>query len=458
MFPRPSPRRVVAASALVAAIAILILGPIESAATNRAFAIAVLSIGLWATGVVAEHVAALIFFAAAMLLGAGPAGTVFAGFQSAALWLIISGLVMGVAVNRTGLGKRLARRMVQLFGARYGGLIAGAIAMGLALSFVMPSSMGRVVLLMPIALAMADGLGFAKGSNGHTGLVVATALGAFVPPFGLLTANVPNLVMIGASEEAFGYTPLYGTWFALHFPLLGLGKAVAIAVIILALFPDRATATPAALGEPEPMTAAERRLLVILIFALGGWATDFLHHVSPAWIGLVAAIACLMPRIGALEQADFGKINVSSIFYVAGILGLGAVMAESGVADLVARWVLDLAPLDPARPAANFAALILAGMAIALGTTLPALPAVMTPISGQLAAASGFSLEVVLMIQVLSFSVPILPYQAPPLMVTIQLGGVSLRDCAKPVLALTAISLLVLFPLDFLWWRLLGWI
>ena len=69
----------------------------------------VLCMGLWATGLVAEIVTALMFFALAMLLKLAPAQTVFSGFASAAFWLVTSGMVVGLAMTRTGLGERLAR-------------------------------------------------------------------------------------------------------------------------------------------------------------------------------------------------------------------------------------------------------------------------------------------------------------------------------------------------------------
>jgi len=62
----------------------------------------------------------------------------------------------------------------------------------------------------------------------------------------------------------------------------------------------------------------------------------------------------------------------------------------------------------------------------------------------------------VLMLQVPVFSTVFLPYQAPPMMIAMHLGGVSIRDGARLCLALAALTLLALLPLDFLWWHVLG--
>jgi hypothetical protein len=64
----------------------------------------------------------------------------------------------------------------------------------------------------------------------------------------------------------------------------------------------------------------------------------------------------------------------------------------------------------------------------------------------------------VLMTQVLGFSNPILPFESAPLVVAMQLGGERLKPAQILCLLLGLATFLLLLPLDFLWWRLLGWI
>jgi hypothetical protein len=44
------------------------------------------------------------------------------------------------------------------------------------------------------------------------------------------------------------------------------------------------------------------------------------------------------------------------------------------------------------------------------------------------------------------------------MMIGMQLGGASLRDGARLCLPLAAATVLILLPLDYLWWWLLGYI
>ena len=83
-------------------------------------------------------------------------------------------------------------------------------------------------------------------------------------------------------------------------------------------------------------------------------------------------------------------------------------------------------------------------------------PAVLTPLAPELASTTGFSQEAVMMTQVIGFSSVLFPYQVGPLIVAMGLAGESTRPLLKVTLALFAVSVLALIPLDFLWWRLLG--
>ena len=441
--------------AVVLGGAVLALRPLPGG-ESTALALTVACLGLWATGAIPEVVTAVIFFTAAMLLKAAPPGVVFVGFESAALWLIFGGLVMGVAVKETGLGDRIARRLCTLFGGSYGALIGGVALVGTALGFLLPSSMGRAVLLMPIAVGLAARAGFRPGSNGHLGVVLAAAFGCHVSTFAILPANVPNLVMIGAAETLHYPTPTYGEYLLLHFPVLGVIKTLVLVALIVRMWPD--TPRPeTAEAAPAAFSRNERVLSLVLAAALVLWATDFLHHVSPAWVSMAAAVALLLPGIGLVDRhALNSKVNYGSMLFVAGIMGLGALVDSSGLGQRLAEAVIPLLPLAPGNPVGNFAGLAILATLVSLVTTLPGAPAVLTPLTGRLAEASGLPVETVLMTQVLGFSNPILPYQSAPLVVALQLGGERVAPARTLCLILALITLLVLLPLDFLWWALLG--
>ena len=438
--------------------ALLLIAPPQNMPVPLAHvaALTVFSIGFWATGAWPEHVTAVAFFVGAMLLGVASPTVVFSGFASSALWLVFAGLVFGVAIKRTGLGERLARSLVGRIGHSYAAVIAGVVAVAIVLAFLMPSSMGRVVLFIPIVSALADALGFEAHSRGRTGMVMAAGLSCFIPGAAILPAAVPNLVLIGAAETQFQMHFAYLDYLLLQFPVIGLlGGGLIVGLTCLFYYePPRAMDLP---SQQPPMTAPERRLAIILAGALVLWVTDFVHGISPAWIGLGASLLCLLPRSDLVSPKVFGEqVNFGPMLYVAGILGMAAVIADSGLGKLVGDYFLAWAPLAPGADAGNFAALVGISALTGLITTMAGVPAILTPFADNLSAATGMSLYAVIMTQVMGYATLFVPYESPPLVVAMQLGGVRVAQALRLTVTNALLFLIVLLPINFLWWLWLG--
>lgn len=268
-------------------------------------------IALWATSRLPEYLVALLFFAAVMVLQLAPTAVVFSGFASSAFWLVLSGFVLGTAIRSTGLADRLANRILPLLAGSWPRLVGGVVAISYALAFVMPSNMGRITLLMPIIMALAERAGLAEGSRGRYGLALAVGFGTFQLSASILPANVPNLVMSGAAESAYGIHFTYLSYLLLHAPILGLAKGALLTLCICWLF--RAKPQPVEkTSEQSALSVAEWRLIALLLITVLLWITDSWHGIAPAWVGLAAACVCLLPRIGFLTGSSLQPVSTSA--------------------------------------------------------------------------------------------------------------------------------------------------
>lgn len=423
--------------------------------------IVLVTLVLWGTSIVPGYLASLLFFAVLLVFGLAGPDLVFAGFESAAIWLIVSGFVIGAAISMSGLGGKLAGGLAPLLTGSYPRLIGGLMAVSVLLSFLMPSSVGRAVVMVPVGMALADRMGFGPGSKGRIGIAAVLALGTNMPGFSILPSNIPNMVLSGAAETIHDASFGYMDYLLLHFPVLGVLKAVAVVLLVLWLFPDTpGTPLPAhdKAGNGKPVSRAARvRVAVILLATLALWMTDSLHGVNAAWVGLVAAVLLLLPGVGVVTPPAFkSSVDFGMLLFVAGALALGSLVNSSGLGALLGEALIAVLPLAPGADALNFASLTLMATLTGLFTTVPGVPAVLTPMAGDLAAQSGFSLNTVLMTQVAGFSTVIFPYQVGPLVVAMQMSGERLGHLLKITIPLTLVTILVLFPLDFLWWKLLG--
>ena len=85
--------------------AMIVISPpmILSSSEGVVAALVIIVITFWVTGVIPEHLTAILLFTVAMLFSIAPAKIVFSGFHSAAFWLVFAGLVIGIGINGTGL-------------------------------------------------------------------------------------------------------------------------------------------------------------------------------------------------------------------------------------------------------------------------------------------------------------------------------------------------------------------
>ncbi len=458
----PAGKPLIVTVACAAAMLVGITAPLGmSPEQAQLLAIVLVTLSLWGTSLVPSYLASLIFFAFVLVANLAEPAVVFSGFGSAAIWLIVSGFVIGAAISRSGLGARLASLIGPALTGSYFRLIGGLMLTAMALGFVMPSSVGRAAVLVPVGMALADRVGFGPGSNGRIGVAVILAIGCNMPSFAILPSNIPNMVLAGASETIWSVHFGYMAYLALHYPVLGLIKAGLTVLLVARLFPAQVDAVrPANLATAAgPASGAQIRVGLILIATLALWMTDSLHGINSAWIGLVAAVALMLPRIGVVTPPAFkNATDFGILLFVAGALALGALVDKAGLGTMFGDAMRLVLPLAQGNDLLNFMSLSLMAMATGLFTTIPGVPAVLTPMAGDLAAQTGFSLQMVLMTQVIGFSTPLFPYQLAPLVVAMQFSGEKLESLPRVILPLAAITVLILLPLDFLWWHLLGWI
>jgi di/tricarboxylate transporter len=452
--------RVVPFVTLAAVMLALLLMPHDPAHREAAATILIaFAIASWAFGLFAEPATTLIFFLLAAVFAVAKPAVIFSGFASSAWWLVFGGAITAVAVQTTGLGQRLAGLIFGWVGGDYWRAVSAVAGAALGLAFLMPSTNGRILLLMPIVLAFAERLGLAPGRRGHTGLILTVAAGSYLGPTTILPANVPNSILLGAAETLYGVKLTYGPYLLLHFPILGALKTVLLVWLICRLFPERAPLTAMRERALGPMSPDELRLALIIGLSLVLFATDFLHGVSPAWISLGTGILCLTPPTGMVSPKIFSeRVNVVMLVYIAGILGLGALVADSGLGEAATAYLLGATHLAPGNTVTNLAILSTIGAGLAVLTTVTGVPAVLTPLAGEFANASGLPLITVLMLEVVVFSTVFFPFQTPPMMIALQLGGVGVRPATRLTSALAAITVLVLLPLDYVWWRVLGYL
>ena len=424
-----------------------------------ALALVLFTVSMWASTALPEYVAALIFFSVATISAIASPTAIFAGFQSPALWLVFGGLVIGAAADRSGLGLWVAHGAFRHVGSSYASLIFAILTGSLALSVIIPSSVGRLAVVLPPVMVIARQAGYPAGSSGFVGAVVATVFGNYLMGQGFLPANLVNILLLGTMGTMYGIEVSYGEYLILNLPIIAVLRGVLVGVLVFWLFKPDGPGKPISSANFESLTDDGRKLLAIITFALVVWSTDFIHGIAAGWVALIAAVICMLPGINLVPSRLFvEKINMVTILFVAALLGIGPVLVESGAGSLLRDLIADLAGWKGQSPAYGFYAMTLVSFLTALVSNVSASLAVVTPTAADLADATGLPLKTAALAQLNGLSSLVFPYQALPIMVGLAMGGVPVIKVLKFSVILAGIGLVVLTPLNFYYWRALGYI
>lgn len=424
----------------------------------KAAGLGLAAIALFATRAVPELVTAFLIFLAALAIGFVPRESVFSGFMSGGFWLLVSGIILGSAITSTGLAGRISDRLMSVTGPSYPRAVLIVAASGMALGVLIPSTMPRIIVMIPVAVAFAARLGLEPGGRGAIGLIATAATATLLPTYGILTANLPTIVQVGAMDQLYGVEATYSGYLFQQLPVNALRFLLLVALMV-GFTKERVSEGSGDAEAETPERPEQRRLLIVLGAAILMWMTDFLHGIEPAWVALTAAMIVIWPRFGMLPgSAMKEKIDLSPAIFFTSIVAVVAVAREAGLDQVLADFIIGRLPLS--EDGGLWSVYVVYGFSLAIShlTTAPAAPAVLVPFAQSLSDATGLSLEVVSMTQIVGISTPAIPYQAPPLIVAMSISqvpnAVFMRLCFWLAVAVTVIGV----PITYFWWQLIGFV
>ncbi len=403
----------------------------------------------WASNLVPLYFSSLIFLFTALAFSLASKDVIFSGFSSGAFWLVFAGMLIATAIKNTNLTLRFTNLFSNIKNLTYLKLLIYISIFAVLFSFVMPSSVVRIVLVIPLAIALASSLGFQKEDKGFTGIMLTFILCTSLPAFTVLPANVPNMILAGLTKEIYDYELLFSYYFIANFLVLGFIKNIIIVSLVYYFFKDELK-NKLKKEEIEGFKKDEKIVLATIFIMLILWMSDFVHQISPSIIAIIGVLFLAFPTINIIKAKDFNSINFSSLIYVVAIISLGSIVAnndflENALKSLVNQYEpfdLEILNYITLTSFMSFSGIII---------TQPTIPAIFTPIAQQLSDISGFSLNEVFMMQVAAFSNVFFPFQAPPLAVGLALSQIKQRHMLKIILLLALITIVFLYPLEYFW-------
>ena len=345
------------------ALIVAIIAPTPAGMSREAMIVAglvVLMAAWWMTEALPLTATALMPFLVLPFAGVMDARSTASAYYSPILFLLLGGAFIALAIERTGLHKRLALAILNGLHGRGGqtGLLLAFMIAAAILSMLI-SNTSTALIMMPMAMAVLAGGGLAaEEREGLAGaLPMGIAFAASIGGLGTLVGSPTNAIAVGLLDTMIGAQISFAQWTLYGLPIVILGVPLAAYLISrvqhVSAHPFDVEAAREAIVDEAPMGTPERRLMVVVGITFLAWMTRLL--VAPflpedSWtdgtIAILASLALFLIPDGTgrpllvWQEADRAPWGVIMMF--GGGLALAAGMGASGLAEWLGNALLPL--------------------------------------------------------------------------------------------------------------------
>lgn len=333
---------------------------------QRALAIIAMGVVFWATDVLNAGITALAVIGL-MLAARVPGSVALAGFASSAFWILVSVLFFGYAMDKTGLARRIAYRILLVFPATYAGILFAFLCIGFVLTLGIPSMTVRTAILMPIAWALVQAIGLPLPSRGSALIILSTFEMAVLPGCALLTGALwgPYVAGLFANQGL----PLGWVEYArVMFVPTAVWCVLVLVGNMIALRPEGDLGVTHALVRDElarlgGLSGAERFTALVVAASIVAWASQPWHRIPPEAIGMLALTALFAG--GVLTAPEIGTgIPWHLALFVGGMLSVGTVITTYKIGAWLSGFIVPVVAPVAASPLLLVAVLGVCAMAM----------------------------------------------------------------------------------------------
>jgi solute carrier family 13 (sodium-dependent dicarboxylate transporter), member 2/3/5 len=343
--------------------------PALSIEAHRLAAIVTLVMIWWVAEAIPIAITSLVGVGLATLFGVADATTVLAPFGNPVIFLFIGSFILGRAIAEHGVDRRISGALLDVaaVGGSYARSRLAVQAIVMAISAWI-SNAATTVMMLPVALGvLRSQVGRTPPAPGPvtTGMVLtvafASSIGGMITPVGA----APNLITMGLLESTAGVVVEFTTWVLVALPV-AIVMGIALHVAGRYFFPVPGGPPPAQPRElvhhPRNWTRGELNTALAFLAAVLLW-------VGPSVLGAVAPESGLSIALGdrldegiaailaasllfvlpvdwrarrfTLGWNEAAQIDWSTILLMGGGLSLGHLMFTTGLAEHLARAIVD---------------------------------------------------------------------------------------------------------------------
>lgn len=395
------------------------------------------------------------------LLGVGLIGATFStdlaltGFQSAATWLIVLGILLGEATRQSGLANAVEHTALAFVPttATRDATVAYRYLLGVlslaALGFVVlvPSSLVRVLILGPILISVGK---LFSERRPRVGLFLGPLFVTYYGGTGILTGSLANIIIAGLFETNAGLSIGWVEWAVWLGPVMSVGRGLAITAIAYYLYRPRDSGdidVQDGVEHAETVSDEARRMFVFLLVGVAIWATDTVHGLHPLYGALAVTLLAFAPRIGVVGPDVVADADVSIVFFLGAIFAIAEGLQRTGFTDLAAQAILSGFPKEGSLAVA-LVFLVVASLALTFLMEGLAVASVLTPVLVSFSQSAGLPLVPVALTEAIALNTYFFPYQSAVLVGILGLDVVDSWELIRMTAICSLVTLLVLLPIQ----------
>lgn len=269
------------------------------------------------------------------------------GFTTPVVFLCLAAFLFAALMQAGGLDRRIALSLLKWMKVKtVNGVIWAMFLVNIVLSFIIPAANARAATLLPVINGITDFFGDTEAErNGKKAIVIQTLVyGSMISGMCILTAHLPNLVLVGLFEKQLGLKLSYFDWFIMQWPYLGMFVLTQWWVQFYFKTRNLGVAGGVAAIEKQrdqlPRTS-QAEWLILLVFAgvAIAWMTESFHKIASHNVALIGLAALFIPGLFGFKWKDIQDRTIwGTLLLLAGALSLSSAMSSSGLA----RWLADV--------------------------------------------------------------------------------------------------------------------
>jgi len=429
----------------------------------KVIAVASLLIGLWVTESLPMPVTALLPLIIFPLLNIASIKVTAASYANEVIFLFMGGFMLGLAIEKWNLHRRIALNIVRLTGTSGNRIILGfIISTGLISMWL--SNTATTMMMFPIALSVVkvieENHSHKKGvSNFATCIMIAIALSSNFGGIATLIGTPPNVAYASFISDNLKYTISFADWMMLCAPLAVLLLLIFYFVMVKWLYPngmksDETTHAVihdelAALGN---YSKAEKRVFIIFLLTAALWITkDLWNRFTPLrlddnMIAIMGATALFITPNGKnkealLEWKDTSKMAWGILLLFGGGIALASALEKAGLIQQLGTWFAQF----------SFDSLLLIFLVTVISLFVSEVMSniaqviVFAPVVTELAKVAGLHpLQLGIPMTLAASCASMLPMGTPPNAIAFSSGYIKLKDMTKVGFVMNIISVILI--------------